>query len=224
MATSERTTTNILDPKGEISAALKQAEKQVDLTLTELGINFNRTIVEIELERLKQAPYRSRIAIENRIKSLYDSLKQYGFLGAIFVSSKNNHIIDGWYRKEMWASMGNTNIPCFEIDCTEEQEKLLHLKLNIQVGTFDLADFGLTFPGLNLVEDYGFTKADLHTINQPASRSEKPAKAIIDSSLMRFNTVLQAEQYQRLKTFKEQHALENWADVIDMLLEQYEAH
>lgn len=219
-----KTTSNLSRVKPTFRTILNQAQQKADLTFTELGINFDRTIVEVDLTKLKSAPYHSRVPIDSRLKSIKDSLEDFGFVGAIFISSSTYHIIDGFYRKEIWALLGHETIPCFIINCTENQEKLLHLKLNIQIATFDLSDFGLTFPGLNLVEDFGFTAADLHAAQQSPSRSEKATKSPINTSLMRFNTLLQTEQYQRLKAFKEQNALQNWADVIDMLLEGYEAN
>lgn len=218
MATTNRLISKNLDLTTDIKASLKQATS----VFTNLGLKFNRTIVELDINKLAPTSYHQRVLIDSRLKCLKDSLEDYGFLGAIFISARNSNIIDGFYRKEIWAALGNETIPCFKVDCTEEQEKLLYLKLNMQVATFDFTDFGLTFPGLNLVEDYGFTAADLRTTNPSSSLPAKPVKTPIHNTLMRFNTLLQTEQYQRLKAFKEQHALENWADVIDMLLESYE--
>jgi hypothetical protein len=95
MATLEKPNAKILDFK----VSLKHANQITDSIFTELGINFEKELIDIKLEQLKCPPYHSRIPIENRLKSLMDSLETYGFLGGIFVSSRNYNIIDGWYRK-----------------------------------------------------------------------------------------------------------------------------
>jgi len=223
METTEKKKVNLDELKADITKSKEQYDAKASEALAELGIKFDKTVVDMEIAKLRRGAYHSRVPIDAKLQTLLDSLQTYGFGGAIFASLRSHNVIDGWHRCEIWAEMGNTHIPCFLVDCTLEQEMRLHLRLNTQAATFDLSqDFGLTFPGLDLIKDYGFTAADLAPQNPRIIEPQKPKKPQQDSNLASFNTRLFREQYDKLKAIKEEHRLADWAGVIGILLDIYE--
>jgi hypothetical protein len=158
-----------IKPKGLITLQEQIRQKK---ELAHQGINFEKTLVEVEISTLIRPPYSTREPVENGRNAILNSLKEYGFLGGIFIHRERNQVIDGWQRVELWKEeLGKTTIPCYQLDCTEAQERKLHLSLNRHASVFDPSKFGIEFNSLNL-KDFGMTEAEL-SIADPKVNVEK---------------------------------------------------
>jgi hypothetical protein len=213
---------NLRTNEQSISDALDTARELVICNANELQIDFDEIPREIEISKLRKTAYHNRVIISERYQSILQSLKEFGFIGAIFINAETNAIIDGWYRTEIWESLGHNSIPCFTIKCNSQQEQSLYLRLNTQAATFDFTEYGLTLPKLNLISDYGFTAADLKEIDHTIIPPETPRRPENNNGLKKLSALLNHNVYVRLNAIKEQTKVENWSDVIEILIETYE--
>ncbi|HTK19191.1 MAG TPA: hypothetical protein VL442_06755 [Mucilaginibacter sp.] len=213
--------TQIQAHKQSISVALQATRDLIVDTVYNLKIDFDELPSERKISELKKTPYHNRVIIPEKYKSLHQSLTEFSFIGAIFINEETNTIIDGWYRKEIWGSLGHVSIPCFSIRCNAEQEQALYLRLNTQAATFDFTNYGLTLPKVNLISDYGFTVADLHVFDPTNTSFEKPQRSETNG-LKKLSALLNNNTYVRLTAIKEETKVENWSDVIEILIENYE--
>lgn len=177
---------------------------------------------DLKIGDLKRPTYSKRVAIPSLIKILIRSLIEFGFVGGVIINRKNNHIIDGWHRVQVWKQLGNNTIPCFILDIDNQQEKKLHLFLNRQTAQFKPSDFGFTteFSGLDLINDFGFTKADfIKDEDLEISENQINSSAKYGSRLI---TALPAEYYQKLEALKKLMPAPNKSQVLIKLIDFYE--
>lgn len=225
METKNKRPDNNKDIKARIAERLgkNSAAKQAWI-LTATGVHFDKTLFEVPINDLKRPKYHSRQPIENRIETLYKSLSNHGFLGGIFITESSCNVIDGWHRVLLWKELDHTTIPCYKIRCTEQQEKDLHLRLNTQLATFDLREFGLTNPDVNLIKDYGFTEADLKSDVISTNPITKLRQLKGNDGFKKVTVLLKSNVYERLETIKEFEKLQEWPDVLEVLIDNYEKY
>lgn len=204
-----------MDQTQIISLAQKAQRKRLELE----EILYVKELEEVKISDLKKPSYHQRVVIDSRLKQLVCSLKDYGFLGGVFIHDKTLNVIDGWYRAEIWRELGHQTIPCYRIDCTNFQQVELHLKLNQQAAIFNPADFGLEFHGLDLIEDYGFSEADLAVVPSLPQQKEKSAKDDPDG-YTKLSTLVRLSTMQKLKALKESANLATIGDVVEALIEK----
>lgn len=203
----------------QILSAIQEVQKEL-LEIEELILPDS--IEQVNINQLVRPDYSRRIVIPNLIKVLVKSLTEFDFVGGIIVNSKNNHVIDGWHRVEIWKTMGNVNIPCYILDVNSNQERKLHLLLNRQVSQFQASDFGFTsvFADLDLVKDYGFTRADFFD----EANSDEPivSKEQSNKLIKKLITALPESYHQKLEGFKKGMPAPNKSQVLIKLIDFYE--
>lgn len=185
-----------------------------------LDIAYTGELQDVPISQLVRPKYSSRVVIDNKKHSLTENFKNYGFLGGIFVADSSYHVIDGWQRTKIWEEMGHTIIPCYTVTCDEKQERELHLKLNTQLATFNIDDFGINFKDFNLIEDFGFCEMDIKSApNLTEFGNNTKSKPTLEG-FTKLSTTISTESYQKLKAFKEDQKLAQLGDVIEFLIER----
>ena len=120
-------------------------------------------ITELKCSDLIGAEYNPRKLNDKQRNELRDSLNRFGFVDPVLVNinkDRKNIIIGGHQRKSVWEEMGNTTIPCIELDLTLDQEKELNVRLNKSGGEFDFELLQEHFDSGDLVE-FGFEEHEL---------------------------------------------------------------
>jgi len=94
-----------------------------------------------KINDLKEAEYNPRRISQKQEEELRASLKKFGIVKPIVVNthpSRRGVIVGGHQTTKQWREMGNTTIPCIEVNLTKEQEKELNVRLNKNGGEFDI--------------------------------------------------------------------------------------
>jgi DNA modification methylase len=99
-------------------------------------------IVYIPISDLKPADYNPRRWDESAIKQLTESIRRYGVVDPIICNSAENRkniVIGGHFRLQVAKQLGYTELPVVYLNIPDvEKEKELNLRLNKNVGEFDL--------------------------------------------------------------------------------------
>ncbi|HPA25842.1 MAG TPA: ParB N-terminal domain-containing protein [bacterium] len=124
------------------------------------------TIVEVPINELRASEYNPRKHSKEQVEQLKESINRFGMVDPVICNStpeRKNVIIGGHFRVEVAKEMGITNVPVVYIQISDlEKEKELNLRLNKNVGEFDLellAEFDEAF-----LKDVGFDSEDLDNI------------------------------------------------------------
>lgn len=127
---------------------------------------MEKKIVQKKISDLVFADYNPRKAKMKESKELRDSLKKFGFVDPVLINinpDRKNIVIGGHRRIEQWKELGNTEIPCIELNLPLEEEKELNIRLNRSAGVFDMDLLGLMFSKDKLME-IGFSESELSKI------------------------------------------------------------
>ena len=206
-----------------IRASLQEKKDGLSTFIPHGQIDVTEDLSQVAISSLIRPSFHQRQIISNRYLALQISLKEHGFVGGIFVSESTNHVIDGWQRVTAWECLDNKTIPCFYVKCTERQERELHLRLNTQAAQFDLGELGLSFSGLNLAKDFGFSETDLTPRSKKSTLDSLDAIRKQQTETKKFTATLQNSCYEELKEIKDENRFSDWADVIDLLIKNYHA-
>lgn len=134
------------------------------------------------ISELNPAPYNPRRMTEKQTEDLGQSLARFGLAEPIVINL-NNTIIGGHQRIKVLVAQGIDGVDVMVPDrlLTAEEEKELNLRLNKNVGEWDLE--ALANFSADLLKDVGFDSADLDhifTAEVPGQDDvpEKPAEAV----------------------------------------------
>ncbi len=124
------------------------------------------TIVEVPINELRASEYNPRKHSKEQADQLKESIKRFGMVDPVICNiapDRKNVIIGGHFRVEVAKEMGMVNVPVVYVQITDlDKEKELNLRLNKNVGEFDLellAEFDEAF-----LKDVGFTSEDIDNI------------------------------------------------------------
>ena len=129
--------------------------------------NSNKLKVEyVDISLLKPSEYNPRRWDESAIKNLTESIKRYGLVDPLVVNrapGRENIVIGGHFRLKVAKNMGITNIPVVYLEITDiEKEKELNLRLNKNIGAWDLEL--LKAFSEDLLKGIGFNSEDLDQV------------------------------------------------------------
>ncbi|WP_169303394.1 ParB/RepB/Spo0J family partition protein [Pedobacter cryophilus] len=183
-------------------------------------------IEEFNIDELTRPEFHTKKVLPERLRTLTTSFHEHGFLGAIFINNKNQ-VIDGWHRLEIWKYMGNKTIPCIKLDAPMEHSKRLHLFLNQQVSLFTASDFGFTaaFEEFDLINDFGFSTADLCSTPVENNKMEKNdyEKGEDDNICnQKLIATIPLSYMKRIEELKKKLQLRNKSQVLMTLMDSYE--
>ncbi len=112
---------------------------------------------------LKLAEYNPRQASEKEVQDLTVSIERFSLADPIIIN-KNNNVIGGHFRIKILKSKGITEVDVRvpDVQLSDEQERELNLRLNKNLGQWDL-DALANFDE-ELLLDIGFTPEELDSI------------------------------------------------------------
>jgi DNA modification methylase len=120
-------------------------------------------IIEKKIKDLIFAEYNPRKLTKEEHKHLKDSLSRFGIVDPIIVNTnaeRENILVGGHQRVRIWEELGNETIPAVEIDLTYEREKELNVRLNKNVGSWDM-DMMANHFSVEELTDWGFQPEEL---------------------------------------------------------------
>lgn len=126
----------------------------------------NIAIVNMPISDLRKANYGSRKWNEEQKSALKESIIRFGIVNPILANNavgRENIVIGGWFRIEIIKELGYTEVPTVFVNIPEEErEKELSIRLNKNVGSFNLellAKFDESF-----LKDLGFSSVEMDDI------------------------------------------------------------
>lgn len=135
----------------------------------------NLKIQYLDPKVLNPAPYNARKWSEKAIKDLTNSIQRFGLVDPIICNSakgRENIVIGGHFRLKIAKNLGFKEVPVAYVNIPEiEQEKELNLRLNKNIGEFDLdllAEFDEAF-----LTSVGFSSEELDDIFDVDTEPEK---------------------------------------------------
>jgi DNA modification methylase len=147
-------------------------------------------IVNINVNELKPSEYNPRKMDKKEAKDLAESIKRFGLVDPIIVnrySGRENVIVGGHQRYHVAKEMGIVEIPCVYVELSLEKERELNLRLNKNVGQWDLdlltnfneellldvgfdSDAVAAMFGLDLKEDAFDAEQEYENIKEPKTK------------------------------------------------------
>ena len=126
----------------------------------------NLNIVYVPISELKPSEYNPRKWNESQIAALKESLQRFGMVDPIVCNKaegRENVVVGGHFRLKVAKDLELKEMPVVYVNIPEiEREKELNIRLNKNLGEFDLAilkDFGEDF-----LKDVGFDTIELDEI------------------------------------------------------------
>ena len=120
-------------------------------------------IIEKQIKDLIFAEYNPRKLTKDEHQQLKDSLTRFGIVDPVIVNTnkdRENILVGGHQRVRIWQELGNETIPAVEIDLTYERERELNVRLNKNVGSWDMDMMANHFEVEELT-DWGFQPEEL---------------------------------------------------------------
>ena len=93
-------------------------------------------IIEIKVELLNEAEYNPRVMNEQEIERLKNSIRKFGIVEPLVVN-KDYTIIGGHSRLKALKELEYKEVPCFVLDLSKEDEKILNIALNKITGSWN---------------------------------------------------------------------------------------
>lgn len=148
-------------------------------------------IEKIKIEDLKVAEYNPRTLSPVEMRTLKDSIKEFGLVDPIIVNKgegRENIIIGGHQRVQAMKELGHETVDVFYLDLDEKKEKELNLRLNRYYGEFDFAK--LKEYDRDLLVSVGFKDGELKKIDEILLSSE-----MLDSEMDFTQELLEENNY-----------------------------
>lgn len=120
-------------------------------------------IVNKKISDLKHPDYNPRRLTKKQHDDLKKSLSEFGIVDPAIVntaSGRENVIVGGNQRVDVWRDMGNDTFPCYLVNLDLQREKELNIRLNKNTGEWDHQILLQQFDRDELVE-WGFFDDDL---------------------------------------------------------------
>lgn len=111
-----------------------------------------------KISELKPSEYNPRELTKKQHADLKNSLESFGMVEPVIVNvhdDRKDIVIGGHQRLRIWSELGNSNIPCVELNLDIDQEKELNVRLNKNGGQWDWDLLANNFDADDLV-DWGF--------------------------------------------------------------------
>lgn len=116
-----------------------------------------------KINELKFADYNPRKLTKDEHRKLKDSLTSFGLVDPIIVNThieRMNIIIGGHQRVRIWRELGHNTIPSIEVDLPYKRERELNVRLNKNVGSWDM-DMMANYFDIEELKEWGFEDKDL---------------------------------------------------------------
>ena len=126
-------------------------------------------IKQKDIKTLIFAEYNPRQLTTEQYKHLKDSIERFGLVDPIIINKnkdRKNIIIGGHQRGRVATDMNISEVPCVEIDLTQERERELNIRLNRNTGEWDYDILADMFDVEELT-DWGFNETELFGLEEP---------------------------------------------------------
>jgi len=133
-------------------------------------------IIDKKISDLIFAEYNPRKLTKEEHQQLTDSLKRFGIVDPVIVNKnkeRKNILVGGHQRVRIWQELGNKTIPAVEINLSYERERELNVRLNKNVGSWDMDMMANHFEVDELV-DWGFKAEDLFFVEEEITDGNIP--------------------------------------------------
>lgn len=117
-------------------------------------------IENINISKLKPAPYNPRKSTEKQELKLKQSLEKFGVVEPIIYNKRTGHIVGGHFRVRELTKLGYKEVPCVIVDLSMEDEKELNIRLNANTGEWDFEMLKIDFDQ-DLLSEWGLDVKDL---------------------------------------------------------------
>ena len=121
------------------------------------------TVVNYRVTDLRKAGYNPRQLKKEQYLELRKSIKKFGIAEPLVINVnelRKNVIIGGHQRFRIAKELGLAEVPCVELDLSENDEKELNIRLNKNTGEFDF-DILANFFDKEFLLDVGFKESEL---------------------------------------------------------------
>lgn len=130
---------------------------------------IENVIENVEIGKLKEAPYNPRVKLEEGMpeyERLKKSINTFGNLEPVVWNKRTGYVVGGHQRLQVFRDMGEKAVPCVVVDLDEESEKVLNLALNKIKGEWDYDKLNDILAGFDeeLAEISGFAADELALI------------------------------------------------------------
>lgn len=115
-----------------------------------------------KISELRAAEYNPRLCTSQEEADIRDSLVEFGMVEPIVIncnSERKDVVIGGHQRLRIWGE-NNDTIPTVSVNLTKERERQLNIRLNKNIGHWDLEILNKEFEPLELLL-WGFKEQDL---------------------------------------------------------------
>jgi DNA modification methylase len=123
---------------------------------------------EIELSKIKAAPYNPRIDLQEgdpEFEKLRRSIEEFGFVEPLIINKNTGYIIGGHQRAKVLEALGYKKALCAVVDLTPEQEKALNIGLNKIGGDWDYLKLKDLLAEIDQLIDVTLTGFDIDEID-----------------------------------------------------------
>lgn len=103
---------------------------------TELKAAAPHEFLDVSVTDLKAAEYNPRRMKRDEFLNLKESIRTFGFTQPITIN-KDHTVIAGHQRLAAAIELGLAHVPCFRIDVSKDQERVLNVAMNRIQGDFD---------------------------------------------------------------------------------------
>lgn len=120
-------------------------------------------IVQRKIEELRPAEYNPRKLSKKQFKELKKSLEGFGVVEPAVINmhpERANIIIGGHQRIRVAKELGYEEFPCYEVNLTSEKERELNIRLNKNIGEWDMETLAENF-NLEDLLNWGFENDEL---------------------------------------------------------------
>lgn len=120
-------------------------------------------VIDKKINDLIFAEYNPRKLTTEEHQQLKDSLQRFGIVDPVIVNNnkeRENILVGGHQRVRIWKELGNETIPAVEINLTYEKERELNVRLNKNVGSWDM-DMMANHFDVEELTDWGFKTEEL---------------------------------------------------------------
>lgn len=179
-------------------------------------------IQNMDIEKLIIPDYYCRIEVNGNRDVLKREIQEKGFIGVLIVNNhpkRNNIIIDGILRFEIYKELGFNEIPVLYVNAENiELEQELSIGLNLDVNAFSIEHFGLNYPSVD-PKDFGLD-GFYEPIEEDNSSSYNLSSGVIKYLKIGLSAEDCKEVYKKLDKYRRQNQLPSRKEALLQIIDQ----
>lgn len=186
----------------------------------------------VPINDLKPADYNPREMTGEQYEQLKKSLEKFGLVEPIVVNNhpeRMNVVIGGHQRLRIAKDLGHTEIPVHYVSLDQEKEKELNVRLNKNVGQWDMDALANNFD-VEMLKDIGFTESELGMtdLGKDEDKLKDNMDSYLEGNIKQIVLYFKNERYEtvipQIQRIMEEFNVEDHSSTFEKLLEFYENH